>query len=285
MTRNIHNGLSIDVEDYFQVSNFASFVKTQDWDSFPSRVEKNTYELLELFAEYNVKGTFFTLGWVAERYPNIVKEIHKQGHEVASHGYWHQLVYDQTPEEFREDIHRSKVLLEDLSGDKVLGYRAPSYSITNRSLWALDVLISEGFTYDSSIFPIHHDRYGIPDAPRYPYLIQRDQGSIMEFPMATVTLGKKKNVPMAGGGYFRLFPYAITRWGLKKINAQQQGFAFYLHPWEIDPKQPRFNEASALSRFRHYINLHSTKGKLRRLIQDFTFVPIKDVLFSDKAAS
>ena len=278
------NALTIDVEDYFQVTNFASFVDSESWDNFPSRVEKNTSSLLSIFARYEVKATFFILGWVAERYPELIKRIHKEGHEVACHGYGHQLVYDLNEKQFQNDIHKAKQILEDICETPVLGYRAPSYSIVTRSKWALDILINEGFVYDSSIFPTHHPRYGIPNSPRHHHVIQCKKGKIEEFPPSTLPIGKW-NFPIAGGGYFRLLPYFLTRWGVKRLNMKEEDFVFYLHPWEIDPGQPRFREASSLSRFRHYINLKSTQLKLERLLKDFDFAPLKDYLFPHEQRS
>ena len=271
------NGLSVDVEDYFQVSNFSSFIRQDSWDSFPLRVEHNTDKLLELFHSHGVKATFFILGWIAERLPEIVRKIAAQGHEVACHGYQHQLIYDDGPERFREDVRRSKRLLEDIAGCQVYGYRAPSYSITNESIWALDILLEEGFHYDSSIFPVYHPRYGIPGAPRHHYVLTRESGQLEELPPATLPIGKF-HLPIAGGGYFRLFPYLLTKFGLRCINHGGHSFVFYLHPWEIDPGQPRFRQASRLSRFRHYVNLASTKQKLRKLLKDFHFAPLLNLL-------
>ena len=279
MSRTVQNGLSIDVEDYFQVSNFASFIDPQQWDSFPSRVLQNTVSLLDQFREHGVKATFFILGWVAERFPELVKQIDEEGHEVASHGYGHQLIYEIGPQKFKEDICQSKSILEDITGKRVLGYRAPSYSVTSESLWALDILIEENFAYDSSIFPTRHPRYGIPDAPREHHVLKREHGTIEEFPPSTLPIGPL-NLPIAGGGYFRLFPYFLTRWGAKRLNARGEDYVFYLHPWEIDPDQPRFKQASRLSRFRHYNNLKSTKTRLDRLLTDFKFAPLKTYLYT-----
>jgi polysaccharide deacetylase family protein (PEP-CTERM system associated) len=275
-TERIVNGMSIDVEDYFHVSALASVAPRERWTQFECRVEPNTDRLLELFERKGVTATFFVLGWVAERFPSLVGRIAAAGHEVASHGYWHQLVFDLTPAEFAEDVRRTKLLLEDQCGTAVLGYRAPSYSITRRSLWALDVLLESGYRYDASIFPIHHDRYGIPDAPRHAHALTRPHGQLAEVPPATVRLGSF-NLPMSGGGYFRLLPYAWTRWGVAHINRHERRPAvFYLHPWEIDPDQPRL-PVSGLSRLRHYRNLHLTAERLERLLGDFAFGPIKDL--------
>lgn len=271
------NALSIDVEDYFQVSNFAGVIKYQDWDKFESRVEKNTKKLLAILNEYNVKATFFVLGWVAERFPELVKSITDQGHEVATHGYAHQLIYNQNPQQFREDLKKSIHILEGVSKTKPLGYRAPSYSIVNTSLWALDVLIEEDIEYDSSIFPIRRDRYGIANSARFPHRISRGQnGSIVEFPLSTIrVLGN--NIPVAGGGYFRLFPYWFIHLAIRKINAQGHPAIIYLHPWEIDTQQPRI-KAKLMSQFRHYVNLNKTEDKFRRLLSDFHFAPIRKIL-------
>jgi len=273
----IVNAMTIDVEDYFQVSAFDAVVSRDEWDTLPSRVVGNTQRLLRLFDEFGVKATFFVLGWVADRCPGLVQEIAAAGHEMASHGYGHRLVYDQTPAAFREDVRRAKHTIEDLSGRPVRGYRAPSYSITRRSLWALDILVEEGYGYDASIFPIRHDRYGIPDAPRHAYALSRDAGRLTETPPSTVRIGFV-NLPVAGGGYFRLLPYQWTRWGIGRINrVEGKPAVFYLHPWEIDPQQPRL-QARALSRFRHYRNLDRTEGRLRRLLQDFRFGPLASLV-------
>jgi polysaccharide deacetylase family protein (PEP-CTERM system associated) len=368
------NILTIDLEDYYQVSAFEGTVKREDWDKHESRIERNTYRLLEILAEAGraqsaqrsanelapcasevlpqasnlqpetsdpsaagsdsspctpdvssgVKATFFCLGWIGERYPGLIREIENQGHEIACHSYDHQLVYNMTPEEFRQDIRRSKKILEDIVGTEVIGYRAPSYSITHKSLWAFQILAEEGFRYDSSIFPIHHDRYGIPNAPRFPFLVDLNGGShprfvpfsphpepctlsrepgplhpapnalrhgsdpctlhpapstlLMEFPLSTIRLGRF-NFPISGGGYFRLIPYPFIRKGLGLINeAERKSFVFYVHPWEFDPGQPRFNNSGMLSRFRHYINLKKTESKWNRLLKDFRFLSIAEFM-------
>jgi len=269
----IVNAMTCDVEDYFQVSAFDAVVPRSHWETLPSRVVPNTERLLGIFEESGVTATFFLLGWVAERFPSLVKDIAARGHEVASHGYGHRLVYDQTPDAFREDVRRAKAIIEDRSGQEVRGYRAPSYSITQRSLWALDVLLEEGYTYDASIFPIRHDRYGIPGAPRHAHALSREAGRLTEAPPSTVRVGGM-NLPVAGGGYFRLLPYWWTRWGIRRVNERErQPAVFYLHPWELDPDQPRL-QASAVSRFRHYRNLSKTEARLRRLLQDFRFGPL-----------
>lgn len=279
----IVNAMTIDVEDYFHVSNFSRVVTRDSWASRESRVERNTDRLLAIFDESGVTATFFVLAWVAERFPGLVQRIAGAGHEIASHGYAHQLVYDQGPEAFRDDVRRAKRILEDTSGCAVAGYRAPSFSITGRSLWALDVLVEEGYRYDASVYPVHHDRYGIPDAPRHLHVLRREAGSLMEAPASTVRLGAL-NLPIGGGGYFRLLPYTWTRWGIGHVNRrEQQPTIFYLHPWEIDPDQPRL-PATLAGRIRHYRNLHRTERRLRHLLRDFRFGPMRQVLGDRLAA-
>jgi polysaccharide deacetylase family protein (PEP-CTERM system associated) len=269
-TEPIVNAMSIDVEDYFHVSVFDGIVPRSSWASMESRVVRNTDRLLDIFDEFEVRSTFFVLGWVGERHPDLVKRLALRGHEVASHGYAHRLVYDQTRAAFRDDVRRAKAILENACGRQVFGYRAPSYSITSRSLWALDVLIEEGYQYDSSIFPIRHDRYGIPVSARRPYRIDRKSGHLIEVPGSTTQVGAM-NLPVAGGGYFRILPYAWTRWGIDRVNRlEQRPAVFYLHPWEIDPDQPRLN-AGRVGQFRHYRNLSDTERRLRELLTDFQF--------------
>jgi polysaccharide deacetylase family protein (PEP-CTERM system associated) len=269
--------MTIDVEDYFHVSVFDGVVPRQTWTTLESRVCRNTERLLDIFGEHDLRGTFFVLGWVADRWPDLVKRIAAAGHEVASHGYGHRLVYDQTPKAFRNDVRHAKQLLEDASGKGVQGYRAPSYSIVPQSLWAVDVLIEEGYTYDASIFPIRHDRYGIPVSGRHPYVVARQCGTILEAPGSTTRLGPL-NLPIAGGGYFRLLPYGWTKWGITRVNRQEKRPAiFYLHPWEIDPDQPRL-PAGVLGRFRHYRNLRETEPRLRQLLRDFAWGTLETVL-------
>jgi polysaccharide deacetylase family protein (PEP-CTERM system associated) len=276
------NAMTVDVEDYFHVSVFDGILPRNRWDEMESRVERNTDRLLELFAGTDVHATFFVLGWVAERFPALVARIGAQGHEIASHGTSHRLVYDMTPAAFREDVRRSKATLEAAAGTPVLGYRAPSYSITPRSLWAIDVLIEEGYAYDASIFPIHHDRYGIPVSPRHPFRLDRAAGALIEAPASTVRWGPF-NFPVAGGGYFRILPYWWTRGGIARLNRNERRPAiFYLHPWEIDPGQPRLS-AGFLGRFRHYRNLDRCEGRLRRLLHDFAFAPLQTVLEQARA--
>lgn len=266
------NYLTIDVEDYFQVSAFEDVVIPSEWAGRESRVEKNTRTVLDLLDKYQVKATCFIVGWIAERYPELVRYIDRQGHDIGCHSNMHRKVYDLSPAEFREDTRQAKETLENLIGREVICYRAPSYSITRRSLWALDILEELGFQYDSSIFPIYHDIYGIPDAPRFQYKLP--DHDLIEFPISTAQfLGR--NIPASGGGYFRLFPYRLTRMLLKKINEQdKKPFVFYLHPWEIDPGQPRIKKAKSLSKFRHYINLAKTTERFEMLLNDFSFRPL-----------
>jgi polysaccharide deacetylase family protein (PEP-CTERM system associated) len=367
------NFLTIDIEDYFQVHAFSNVIKFEDWENYECRIERNTDRLLEILnsvhsphplkqqhrstsapnnsqfiTQNSPKGSFFVLGWIAERFPDLIRRIKAEGHEIACHGYAHQLIYKHSKEEFRKDIRKAKSILEDITGDEVIGYRAPSYSITNNSKWAFKVLVEEGFKYDSSIFPIRHDFYGIPNAPRFPFIIslngnsscefsmlnfeskaaapqyrntaalinnstfktqnsklkidsRRPQSSVLqanstfitqnskfifEFPISTVQL-LGMNLPISGGGYFRLFPYPLIKKGLKRINEKEQRpFIFYIHPWEIDPEQPRINGLSSRSKFRHYVNLDKTELKFRRLLGDFQFSTIKQLLgFNSSTAS
>ncbi|HKW36630.1 MAG TPA: XrtA system polysaccharide deacetylase [Burkholderiales bacterium] len=272
------NAFTVDVEDYFQVEGFAQAIDRNSWEGFRTRVGASTSTLLELLARRGVHATFFVLGWVARKHPEIVRQIAAAGHEVASHGMSHRLVYTQTPEEFRRETRDAKALLEDLAQRPVEGYRAATYSITRRSLWALDILCEEGFRYDSSIFPMRHDRYGIPDAEPTPHVLTAPGGGrLVEFPISVLRYRGAK-VPVAGGGYFRLFPYRFTRWALRRLNEQQQEFVFYIHPWEVDPEQPRVGEAGALSRFRHYLNLGRCAERLGRLLEDFEFDTMRSVL-------
>ncbi len=269
----LKNYLTIDVEDYFHVTAFENEIKYEDWGNYKSRVFDNTKRLLEILSSAGeVKGTFFIMGWVAERYPEIVREIDANGHEIACHSYQHRLVYSLSPDEFRSDLRKAKSILEDIIGKKIIGYRAPSYSITNESVWAFNILEELGFKYDSSIFPISHDLYGIPDAPRFKYNLR--EHNLIEYPISTSKFFGIK-VPLSGGGYFRLFPYTLTKMALNKINYNEnQPFVFYIHPWEIDPEQPRINGASFLSKLRHYNNLGKTVKRFTKLLQDFHFVPI-----------
>ena len=272
MTDKPINYLTIDVEDYFQVAAFEKVIHPSTWENYPSRVEQNTTRILDLFDSYGVRGTFFIVGWTAERFPGLVKEIVTRGHEIGCHSYQHQKIYNQTPEEFRRDTQKAKDILEQASGRPVVGYRAPTYSITKKSLWALDILQELGFKWDSSIFPIIHDNYGIPDAPRFAYKLPNHE--LIEYPISTALIWGQK-IPIAGGGYFRIFPYWFTKMALAKINTvEKQPFIFYLHPWEVDPEQPRIRQAGVKSRFRHYRNLDSTEKRLNLLLQGFKFQPI-----------
>jgi polysaccharide deacetylase family protein (PEP-CTERM system associated) len=276
----IVNAMSVDVEDYFQVSAFENTISSDDWDRLPCRVEDNTNRILELFAEHDVKATFFMLGWVAERYPGLVRRIVDSGHELASHGYTHTRVTQQTPEVFSDDIARTKLLLEDISGSEVLGYRAASYSIVSKTLWAHDLLQEAGYRYSSSIYPIHHDLYGIPDAPRFSYR-HREEG-LLEIPITTVSL-LKRNLPCGGGGYFRLLPYRVSRWAMKHVNTtDRQPCVFYFHPWEIDPEQPRQQGISRKTRFRHYLNLDRMQDRIASLLTDFHWDRMDHVFLRDK---
>lgn len=275
--KSVLNAMTVDVEDYFQVSAFEHVVARDDWDSFESRVCGNTDRLLEIFEGAGVSATFFVLGWVAERFPDLARRIAEAGHELASHGYHHRLVYDIDPTAFREDLRRARGAIGDATGVEVVGYRAPSYSITERSMWALDVLVSEGYVYDSSIYPVRHDRYGIPAWPRQIQRIDRTGGSLWELPGSTVQYAGM-NLPMGGGGYFRLLPYGWTRNGIRTLNVAEGSPAiFYLHPWEIDPGQPRL-PVRGLTLMRHYRNLDKTEGRLRRLLAEFRFGTISQVL-------
>ncbi|MCW9024274.1 MAG: DUF3473 domain-containing protein [Gammaproteobacteria bacterium] len=278
----IMNALTVDVEDYFQVSAFEKDVRVTDWSTMESRVVRNTEKVLSVFDRNSTKATFFVLGWVAERYPELVRRIASAGHEIACHGYSHQLIYNQSPEVFKEETIKAKKLLEDQVQTKVSGYRAASYSITNNSRWALDILAEAGFEYDSSIFPVHHDRYGIPDSPKFPYRLETPSGkSLVEFPLSTADmLGYK--LPVAGGGYFRLYPYFFSKFALRRINRKElEAFIFYLHPWEVDPDQPKI-KTNMLSRFRHYNNLSKCEQRLERLLKDFSFTTVKDILQKKK---
>ena len=326
------NILTIDIEDYFQVHALSSVIKYEDWDKFECRIERNTDRILEILdsvrSPQKVQGTFFVLGWIAERYPDLVRRIQKGGHEIACHGYAHKLIYDQSKEEFRNDIKKAKAIIEDITGSEVIGYRAPNYSITNKSQWAFEILAEEGFKYDSSIFPIRHDFYGMPNAPRFPFIISlngnnnfefsvldfeeqqhrttsapnnllthslinsvgnstlktHNSNSLIEFPISTVRI-LGQNIPISGGGYFRLFPYPLIKKGLKRINeVEQKPFIFYMHPWEIDPDQPRINGLSSRSKFRHYVNLNKTENKFKRLLGDFQFSTVRDLIENRIAA-
>lgn len=275
MTNPITNALTVDVEDYFHVSAFEGHIAREDWDRLPCRVERNTDRLLELFAEHGARATFFTLGWVAERYPALLRRMVEGGHEVASHGYSHIRATQQTPDELYADAAGTKKLLEDTVGQPVLGYRAASFSIGSANLWALNVLGEIGYRYSSSIYPVHHDLYGMPDAPRFPF---RHNGTgILEVPLTTVRVFGQ-NLPSGGGGYFRLFPYGLYRWALRRVNdAEGQPGIFYCHPWEVDPDQPRQAGIGLKTRVRHYTNLGRMEDRLRRLLTDFRWGRMDEV--------
>ena len=267
--------LSFDVEEHFQVSAFESPMRRRHWDQFESRVQLNTEKLLELLAKNGVQATFFILGWVAERYPSLVHQIASAGHEVASHGYAHELITSQTPVVFREDIRKAKAILKSILSKPVLGYRAPSFSITKDTMWATQVLVEEGYIYDSSIFPVVHDRYGVPSANPELHQLSTASGLLWEVPPSTVKcLGIR--LPVAGGGYFRLYPYPVLRALLRKLEGEGAPLVMYMHPWEFDPDQPRM-EGSMVSRMRHYLNLDKTEGRMRALLEDFSFAPIRQV--------
>jgi len=274
------NVISVDVEDYFHAEAFADVVDRSQWSTYPSRVESTTNRLLDLFAELKVEATFFVLGWVAERNPGLVRAIGDAGHELACHSYWHRLIYRIEPNEFREDTYRAKATIEQSAGCRIYGYRAPTYSIVTSSLWATDILAELGFTYDSSIFPIRHDRYGIPDAPRFPFRIKTAAGPLLECPIATFRLWGQVNFPFAGGGYLRLLPWWYTRLGLR--HAQDEGIPVisYVHPWEVDPDQPRLNGRWS-SRLRHYTNLHKTCTRLAGMLRHGGFTSFRSSGLTD----
>ena len=274
------NALSIDVEDYFQVSAFAPHIARADWDGMPCRVEQNIDCILELLAGRDVQATFFTLGWIAERYPELIRRIADAGHELASHGFAHHRATDQERGEFLADISLAKAVLEDIAGKPVQGYRAPSFSVTHANPWAFNCIAEAGYRYSSSIYPIHHDHYGMPDAPRFAY---EATPGLMEVPISTVK-GMFANWPAGGGGYFRLLPYSLSRWSIRRINrVDARPALFYFHPWEVDPDQPRVPGTGARTRFRHYVNLHSMLPKLRRLLDDFRWDRVDRVFLSGNA--
>ena len=273
------NAMTVDVEDYFHVSGFSGHVSTRDWDSYPSRVVANTERILDLLNRHQTRGTFFVLGWVAERFPALVRSIQKAGHEIGCHSHWHRLVYSLTPDEFRSDLIQSRNVLEDITGDAVQLYRAPSFSITRQSLWALEILADEGFTCDSSIYPVYHDRYGIPDADIAPHRVVTGDLSIDEFPGSVFQLGRMR-LAISGGGYFRLYPRRFTDFCFSRVNRQSRlPFMFYIHPWEVDPDQPRL-PGPLMSRFRHYQNLATTERKLDWLLPRFRFGSMSESLES-----
>src|SRR5579871_579893 len=276
--------LSVDVEDYFHVEAFADQVSRDNWADYPSRVVDNCQRLLDIFDQHRVKATFFVLGWVAERFPRIVREIHNRGHELACHSFWHRRVNSLTPAEFRSDTRKACDAIEQTASVRVTGYRAPTWSINSSSLWALDILAEDGFEYDSSIYPIRHDLYGIPDANRYSYEHPCANGQfLLEFPPATVKFGKV-NVPAAGGGYLRIFPLTYTNWAFRQFEKEGERLVLYLHPWEIDPDQPRIN-GKLKSRFRHYTNLHLTQPRLESLLARYSFESFADRLAQGRLVS
>jgi polysaccharide deacetylase family protein (PEP-CTERM system associated) len=279
MSAKITNAFTVDVEDYFQVSALAPHFPRTQWENVPCRVERNVDVILSLLDETEARATFFTLGWIAERFPEMIRRIVDAGHEVASHGYGHERASAQTRESFLADIRLARMVLEDVAGQAVVGYRAPSFSIGKSNPWAHDCIAEAGYAYSSSVYPIKHDHYGMPDAPRFPYRL--DCG-LVEVPVSTVRL-MGRNWPAGGGGFFRLLPYAVSRWQIERVNREDGRPAiFYFHPWEVDPEQPRVLEASAKTRFRHYVNLERTEGRLRRLLRDFSWGRA-DEIFRDAA--
>jgi polysaccharide deacetylase family protein (PEP-CTERM system associated) len=278
----IANALTVDVEDYFQVSALAPYISRSDWERIPCRVERNVETILALLAESGAQATFFTLGWIAERYPALVRQVVAAGHELASHGYGHLRIHEQTRAAFAQDIQRAKALLEDLAGTEVRGYRAPSFSIGRKTLWAFDCIAEAGYRYSSSVYPVRHDLYGMPEAPRFPY--QPRQG-LLEIPVSTAQV-LKRNLPAGGGGYFRLLPYSVSRALIRRVNrTERRSAVFYFHPWELDPGQPRVPGTSVKTRFRHYLNLHRTQPRLRRLLRDFRWRCMESVFLSSPAAA
>lgn len=268
------NAMSIDVEDYFQVAAFAPYIERGRWDSMPCRVERNVTLVLDLLDRHGTRATFFTLGWIAERYPSLVKRIVQSGHELASHGYGHLRATEQTPEAFRADLARAKALLEDIGGVAVSGYRAPSFSIGAGNLWAHEVIAETGHRYSSSVYPIAHDHYGMPQAPRFAW---RTPSGVVEIPPSSLRLFGR-NLPASGGGYFRLLPYPVSRWSVRRINGHdREPCIFYFHPWEVDPQQPRVTQAGMKSKFRHYLNLDRMAGRLDRLLSDFRWGRVDQV--------
>ena len=281
-TPTVVNAMTVDVEDYFQVSAFENHIRREDWGRKDCRVEGNMERILSLFSETGIKGTFFVLGWIAERYPQMISGLVDHGHELASHGWSHVRVFEQNPKQFREDVIRTKRLLEDVSGKQVRGYRAASYSIGADNLWALDILKEAGHQYSSSIYPIRHDLYGMPEAPRFPFHPGGD--GFLEVPVTTVKV-MGRNYPCGGGGYFRLFPYRLSRWALRRVNsADRQACVFYFHPWELDPEQPRQAGISLKTRFRHYLNLGRMEPRLRWLLRDFRWSRMDQVFLNKKDA-
>lgn len=278
----LRNAMSIDVEDYFQVSAFAPYIARSDWDSRECRIERNIDRILALLAEHKTQATFFTLGWIAERYPQLVRSIVNQGHELASHGYGHQRASELSPAQFLDDITRAKQLLEDLGGHEVIGYRAPSFSIGAGNLWAFDSLLEAGYRYSSSVYPIAHDHYGMPDSPRFAYPVRE---GLLEIPVTTLRLFNK-NLPSSGGGYFRLLPYALSRWMIARVNSvDQQSAVFYFHPWEIDAGQPRVDGIDGKTRFRHYVNIARTHDRIAQLLGDFAWGRMDEIFLGRRTGA
>jgi polysaccharide deacetylase family protein (PEP-CTERM system associated) len=275
------NVVSVDVEDYFHAETFSAVVDRSNWESYSSRVEMNTRRLLDLFAELNIHATFFILGWVAERFPALVREIAAGGHELACHSYWHRLIYKLEPTEFRKDTLRAKNAIEQIAGQAIYGYRAPTYSVIDSSVWALDILSELGFTYDSSIFPIHHDRYGMPGAPRAPFRFRTSSGFMTEFPITTFRLAGH-NLPVGGGGYLRLLPRMYTRIGLKRVQKEGLPTVIYIHPWEVDSEQPTL-PVSLKSRLRHYTNLSRTFDRFQSVLQAGKYTSFRESGLADSA--
>jgi polysaccharide deacetylase family protein (PEP-CTERM system associated) len=274
------NAMSVDVEEHFQVSAFASTTERADWEDRESRVERNIDAILALFAEHQARATFFTLGWIAERHPSMIRRIVDGGHEIASHGYQHVQVFDQSPDQFRADVRRTRAVLEDISSTSVRGYRAASFSIDARTLWAFEILAEEGHEYSSSIYPIRHDLYGMPNAPRFAFRPERAKG-LIEVPVTTVKVFGH-NMPCGGGGYFRLLPQVYSRWAMRRVNRNdRQSCVFYFHPWEIDPGQPRMPGLPFKSRFRHYTNLGRMEPRLRRVLREFAWDRMDRVFLGD----
>jgi len=276
------NAMTIDVEDYFQVSAFEGHIARTDWDHLPCRVESNLDVILQMLQDRGVHATFFTLGWIAQRYPALIRKVVEAGHELASHGFSHGRASEQTRAEFAEDVSMAKKLLEDTAGVAVQGYRAPSFSIGKLNLWALECLDTAGYRYSSSIYPIRHDHYGIPDAPRFPYR-PNNATNLLEIPVTTVRF-MDRNLPAGGGGYFRLLPYAVSRWCLQRVNrVDGQSCVFYFHPWEIDPDQPKQRGVRMKTRFRHYVNLSRMRGRIERLLRDFHWDRMDRIFLGESA--
>jgi len=271
------NALSVDVEDWFQVTNFEQVINRKDWDRCESRVVPNVQRILDILSAADVRATFFILGWIAERHPQMVLSIRDRGHEISTHGYAHSQIQRQTQDEFRQDVAQALTVLEMILGEKIIGYRAPSYSIVPETMWAWEQLSDLGIRYDSSIFPIKHDRYGVSGLPRFPFTIDlKDGKELVEFPLSTVRI-LGRNIPIAGGGYLRLYPYWFVKWAVRRINRQGHPAIFYLHPWEIDPYQPR-QEVNFFKSLRHYTNIAATETKIKALVRDFRFAPVREVL-------